>query len=195
MDKKYFADLADRYLAYLMEVFQQEPLIFTNHTFTTGLPSVISFVFKDIPEKGFTSAFTYGLSLFPNENWLKGRPELSISVQSEDINWGIALGKIANFYRDHQSFSYGQAFDGEVQVSKDSEMTSFFIFAPSILDKEYYLGIDIGAIYKINIACLYPIYKEEIEMIHRIGLKDFMHHEGYDMYDVQRVNIAKELRN
>jgi len=71
-----------------------------------------------------------------------------------------------------------------------SEMDAFFIFAPSILDQEDYLNIDIGTDYKISIAGLYPMYSDELEVYEKIGLEEFWHHPDYDNYSVRRKKIT-----
>ena len=68
-------------------------------------------------------------------------------------------------------------------------MDAFLIFGPSILDKEDYLGIDIGQDYKINLAGLYPIYSSEIEKYSGIGLEEFWNHPNFDLYNVNRKRI------
>jgi hypothetical protein len=78
----------------------------------------------------------------------------------------------------------------DARISEDSDMEAFFIFAPSTLDKEDYLNIDIGADYKINIASLYPIYSDEIEVYEAIGLEKFWHHPDYDNYSVNRPHVT-----
>ena len=58
------------------------------------------------------------------------------------------------------------------------------------MEKETYLNIDIGEFYKINISGLFPIYSEELMLIDKIGLKAFLHHAEYDMYEVKRPPIS-----
>lgn len=70
-------------------------------------------------------------------------------------------------------------------------MNAFFIFAPSTLDKEDYSNIDIGADYKINIAGLYPMYSDELEVFSKIGLQEFWHNPNFDNYSVNRHKIIE----
>ncbi|MEQ8477574.1 hypothetical protein [Fulvivirga sp.] len=69
-------------------------------------------------------------------------------------------------------------------------MDAFLVFAPSILDKEFYLNIDIGLDYKINIAGLYPIYSTEMKLVNEWGLEKFWHHPDFDNYNVNRKQIT-----
>lgn len=182
----------EKYLEHLDNIFQQEPEFYNNESLIEGIKGVTSIVYKNIPEEGFITAITYGLSLVKHEDWKFGRPELCISVKSENLDWGIVAGFIANRLRGKSPFCYGEVIDFGEQISKDSEMDAFLIFAPSTLQKEDYLDIDIGTDYKINIAGIYPIYSEEITIYNEIGLKEFWFHPQFDNYSVTRERITKQ---
>jgi hypothetical protein len=179
----------ERYLNHLYNIFQTEPEFFKNESLIEGVPGVTSIVYKDIPEKGYITALTYGLSLVPHPEWKLGRPELCISVESSNIDWGEFVGFIANKLRGDCPFRYGDTVNFGERISEDSEMDAFFVFAPSTLDKESYLNIDIGTDYKINIAGLYPMYSDEIGVFHQIGLEKFWRHPNFDNYSVRRRRI------
>ncbi|MBL7792387.1 MAG: suppressor of fused domain protein [Saprospiraceae bacterium] len=180
----------ERYLEHLDHIFQEKPEFYKNESLIEGISGVTSIVYKDIPEKGYTTALTYGLSLVKHPEWKFGRPELCISVESASIDWGQIVGFIANKFRGDCPFSYGQTINFREQISDDSEMDAFFIFAPSILNKDDYLNIDIGTDYKINIAGLYPMYSDELEIYEKIGFEAFWHHPNFDNYSVRRKRIA-----
>lgn len=120
-----------------------------------------------------------------------GRPELCISVESSNIDWGKVVGFIANKLRGDCPFCYGDTINFGQQICEDSEMNAFFVFAPSTLHKKDYLDIDIGAGYKISIAGLYPMYSDERDVFHQIGLENFWHNPNFDNYSVNR----KRIRN
>lgn len=181
----------ERYLEHLDNIFKKEPEFYKNDSLIEGLSGVTSIVYKDIPEKSYTTALTYGLSLVKHPEWKFGRPELCISVESSNIDWGIVAGFLANKLRGVCPFSYGQTINFHELISNDSEMDAFFVFAPSTLDKNDYLNIDIGAEYKINIAGLYPMYSDELEVYQKIGLEAFWHHLNFDNYSVRRKRITK----
>ncbi|MBX7225570.1 MAG: suppressor of fused domain protein [Chitinophagales bacterium] len=180
----------EKYLEHLDRIFQTAPEFYKNDSLIDDIPGVSSIVYKDIPEKGYTTALTYGLSLVRHENWKFGRPELCISVESSNLDWGQVVGFIANKLRGDCPFSYGQTINFRQQISSDSEMDAFFIFAPSTLEKDDYLNIDIGTDYKINIAGLYPMYSDELEVFEKIGLQEFWHHQNFDNYSVNRKKIT-----
>jgi hypothetical protein len=179
----------ERYLNHLDEIFQVKPIFFGGGTDDMGLPNAAVIVYNDIPEKGYITAFTYGLSIVDHPEWKFGRPELCISVKSDNENWAAIAGFLVNNMRGKFAFLYGQTINFGDKISQDSEMDAFFIFTPSTIAQEDYLYIDIGAEYKINIAGLYPIYAEEIEMFQKIGLEKFWQHPDYDNYAVNRKRI------
>jgi hypothetical protein len=43
----------------------------------------------------------------------------------------------------------------------------------------------------VNIVGMYPIYAGEADWIRKVGLKEFWHMPGYDMYDVKRPDLSK----
>jgi Suppressor of fused protein (SUFU) len=184
----------ERYLEHLDNIFQQEPLFYKEEALINGLPGVTAIVYTDIPEKGLITALTYGLSHVEHPAWKLGRPELCISVKSSDMAWGRAAGFLANQLRGDCPFSYGQIINLHEQISVDSEMDAFFVFAPSTLDKEDYSNIDIGTDYKINIAGLYPMYSDEIEIYEQIGLEKFWQHPDFDNYSVNRKRITGSFK-
>lgn len=183
----------EKYLEHLDKIFRREPEFFKNDSLIEGLPGVSSIVYRDVPEKGYITALTYGLSLVKHPDWKFGRPELCISVESSGNAWAMVAGYVANHLRGDCPFSYGQTINFGERISEDSEMDAFLIFAPSTLDREDYLDIDVGLDYKINIAGLYPIYSEEMDVYDQIGLKAFWHHPDFDNYSVnrERIKLAK----
>lgn len=106
------------------------------------------------------------------------------------MEWGVALGYIANELRGKCAFGYGETIRFGTQIAADSRMDTFLVFAPSILEKADYSGINIGLDYRINVAGLYPIYGEEIQVYQALGLQQFWHHPNFDLYDINRPVIT-----
>lgn len=181
---------AERYLEHWSDMFDAEPLFYRNESLTEGVPGVSVLVFKDFPERGLITGITYGLSLVQHPAWVNGRGELCICVESESLDWPQVAGYIANKLRGDCPFSYGNTINFGQPISDDSDMDAFLVFAPGIFEnKGDYLDIDIGCDYKISVACLYPIYSGEMEVIEKIGLEKFWHHSDFDMFDVKRKQI------
>lgn len=179
----------EKYLNHLDNIFQQEPEFYKNESLSLELPGVTSIIYRNVPETGFITGLTYGLSLVEHQSWKLSHPELCISVKSNDTSWAYVAGYIANKLRGKCPFCYGEIINFGEPVSQDSEMDAFLIFAPSILEKSDFINIDVGANYKVNIAGLYPIYSSEIEIYDKIGLEKFWHHPNFDLYDVNRKKI------
>jgi len=179
----------ERFAEHIGNVFLQEPEMFHFESVSNASFEGTVFVYRDIPEQGYLTAVTYGLSLYSNEEWTNGRPELIISVESTDTNWAKVLGFLVSSYEQQIDFSYGEIINFGDKISLDSEMDSFFIFAPSILERKYFMDIDVLE-YKIHLTGIYPIYSSEIETIDTIGLEAFMKDKKYDLYSVKRPAIV-----
>lgn len=175
----------ETYREHIEKIFLQEPELYAFRPTAPAHPRIATFVYDDVPEAGYTTGLTYGLSEYDNPAWISGRPELMITVNSANQEWGRAAGFAAARFQTASDFAYGDILDFETAICSDSKMQAFFLFAPSILDSTDYADITLDY-YKVNIVGMYPIYKEEIAIINKIGLEKFMKHSDYDMYDVNR---------
>ena len=179
---------AEQYIEKLEELFGKEDLI--KKVECPNGKHIFVFYYFDLPEKGMITSVTYGLSESEHPNWKFGKPELIVTLDSQDIMWGYASGYLASQYRGECGFSYGTLLRLPSVISEESDMVGFFAFVPSILNKEK-SRIEIGD-EVINLVGMYPIYEEEKDLICEVGLKEFWHTEGYDMYDVKRKNLGLE---
>lgn len=182
----------EKYLEHLDKLFQREPEFYKNESLIEGVNNVTAIVYRDFPTIGYVTAVTYGLSLVEHDDWKYGRAELCICVKSENIDWGIVIGYIANHLRGKFPFTYGNTINFGEKVNEESQMDAFLIFTPTIFEREEYMDIDIGLDYKINLASLYPIYNSEIEIYNKIGIEEFLNHPKFDFYDVTREAITLE---
>ncbi len=150
-------------------------------------PEIVVFFFEGLPENLLT-AVTCGLSSAPNPEWKLSKPELIITLDTNDKAWGLAAGYFASAFFTQKSFSYGDLFMFDTPVSEESEMTGFFLFAPSFLpppEDRFELSDRV-----IHLVGMYPLYPSEIQLYQQIGLEKFWKREGFDMYDVQRQNLG-----
>lgn len=92
-----------------------------------------------MPERGFITGLIYGLSLVNHPEWIYSRPELCITVESENIDWGQIAGVIANQLRGECLFSYRNTINFHEQIHEEPETDAFLIFAPSIPGKQDFL--------------------------------------------------------
>jgi hypothetical protein len=153
---------------------------------TSALPPVAVMIYREFPEAGLTTAFTYGVSEAEYPDWTLARPELVSCVRTQDEAWAMALGAMAERYRGICSFHFGATFDMRKPISKESEMSAFLIFAPSVIDPQF-SRVRVGE-RLIDWIGAYPIHKSEIWLIEKIGVDRFWDSE-FDPYDVTRAPI------
>ena len=162
-----------------------EPRYIPVETSQSGLPGVTVVVYDDVPEPEMLTGITYGVSLVDHPHWRLGKPELSMTVRSNDLRWLFALGRIGEAQRGDNPFHYGDTINFGERITPDSEMTAFAIFAPAVLDRDDYTGISVGDALPVNICGLYPIHDAERRYIHDHGLEAFWKLD-WDPYDVGR---------
>lgn len=170
-----------------------EPVLHPFESTVPGAPKLVAMIYRDVPEAGHVTGVTYGLSEVAHADWQFGRPELIISVQSTDIAWPLAVGDLANRLRGQCPFCYGNVINLGEQIADESEMSAFFIFAPSILERADFLNIDVGGSQPVNIAGMYPIYDSERARFSELGLESFWHHPNFDLYDVRRPKVNSAI--
>jgi hypothetical protein len=151
-------------------------------------PAVEVVVYSDVPEVGHTTSFTFGLSSATHAEWVKSRPELVVSVRSLDHAWGLCIGEIVRNSRDKSLFEQGTILHFREQISDESGMTSFLVYACGVLDQQQQRMVLPDRV--VNISQCYPIYEEEAALIHRVGLEKFFGKLGIDFYDVRRKPAA-----
>ncbi len=179
-------DRLSRFLVHLDAIFEKEPEFFPFESTLSGIGKVVLMVYRDVPESGSITGITYGLSEVSHPDWVHGRPELCISLDSADVAWPLAAGEVVNELRGKCPFSYGEVINFRERISQESEMSALFVFAPSILEREDYLDVDVGGSQRINIAGLYPLYDSEIAVLEELGLERFWNDPHFDLYDVHR---------
>jgi hypothetical protein len=153
-----------------------------------GGPPVCVFVFRNKPE-GMITGITYGLSLYPHPAWKFARPEMIVSVKSDDLGWPCAASTFASMFRGEKLFQYGDIYTTDIPLAADTKMDGFLVFAQSILDKEVQ-EVQLSD-YKVIFSQFYPIYRQEIPIYERIGLEAFWKHKDFDRYAVDRKPIRE----
>lgn len=154
-------------------------------------PPLYILTFKELPEPGYTTAITFGVSLIPHPSNKNGQSELILSLRSEDDIWAMALGEIALKLRTSCPFSYGNTMRFG-QIAANSRLSAFFVFAPSFLEKEEAeIALSSG---KIFLKQLYPIYEGELDRIRMEGLKALFTDESIDFFDTLRPDSSQKNR-
>jgi hypothetical protein len=149
-------------------------------------PAIWSLIYRNSPEPGSLLAFTYGLSSVEYRSWTLGRPELVVCVESQDINWGLAVAFLAKSFRGKSPFSYGTIHRFGERISSDSDMTAFVVFATSVLEPaEGHIELPDRT---INLVQMYPIYEDEIELIKSKGVDRWVDRVD-NIYDPRRKSV------
>jgi Suppressor of fused protein (SUFU) len=141
-----------------------------------------------MPEPGTLTMVTYGISEAMHPDWKQGRPELVVSLDSEDMAWGMAAAYMAEAARGDFPFAYSQVLNFNRAISEESPMSAFFLFAPSFLDQEQTkLVLPNKTIFLYG---AYPLYAGETNLIEQIGLEKFWNLPGFDLYNVKRPDLS-----
>ena len=178
----------EAYLDYLDGLMGAEPEFHFFGPEDESQSRIISITYRDRPEAGMLTAFTYGLSLAAHPDWKLGAPELLICVQSDDPAWGWAVAEVAARLRGQCPFSISNTINFREQISEESDMSAFFVFFPIGLERED-VKFELPD-RTINLIGMYPIYEGEIDLIGRIGPLAFWEFEGFDPYDVHRSDLS-----
>lgn len=153
---------------------------------SAGKPKIYVFYFDDLPEKGYLTAITCGLSDAAHPEWKLGKPELIVTMKSKSPLWGLAAAYFASTFFAEKRFSYGDVFKVDDPISDEGAMNCYLVFAPSFLDRDtarFELPDRV-----IHLAGLYPIHEEEVAIYDRIGLA-FWHADGFELDNPTRACI------
>jgi len=145
--------------------------------------------YDDVPEKGYITAVTFGLSLVPHKEWKKARPELLVSVKDKDHSWAKALGEVAYQLRGKCPFVFGDTVGLETNIAKNTKMSSFVAFAPIVLDRKDTV-VPLSS-YPVELRQLYPLYTGERVRIDNEGLDWFLEVDGLNPHDVKRKDFSE----
>lgn len=143
-------------------------------------------IYADTPQQESLTAFTFGLSSSNFAEWVKGRPELVISVETNSIDWGLSIGYLVKQFRNSCPFSLGNVIRFGDKISKESEMSAFLIFFPTILEREQ-SRVHLSD-RTINIVQAYPIHEGEIAIVEKLGAEQFFMQESIDFENIGRPN-------
>ena len=180
---------AEKYLAHLDRLSGGvEPRFLPVESTQRGRTDITVITYANLPA-GLHTAFTYGLSRTDHPDWRHGRPELCISVRSDDESWAYAAGHLAERLRGKCPFTYGNTIRFGKPVAPESALDAFVVFAPAVLDRDD-CRIDVSPPGQegqdiIHIAGLYPVHENELRYITDHGLKAFWDND-WDMYDTTR---------
>lgn len=99
-----------------------EPFVIRKADTEDGGNPVHVFFWRNLPEKGMLTSVTYGLSEGNHPDWKNGKPELILTLDTADEDWGIGTGIFAGSFRGIKSFTYGSVFTTDNPISIESDM-------------------------------------------------------------------------
>ncbi|MDZ4815657.1 MAG: suppressor of fused domain protein [Verrucomicrobiota bacterium] len=182
----------EHFLKYLLETFGTFHEVLQHNSPDGGRP-VFVFIYQDVPEKGMITGITYGLSLTNHPEWTNGKPELVISVNSQNTSWPFAIAYFAAEFRGQKAFAPGDIFTMDGPIAPDSTMNGLLVYGTSILqpqDSVFQL-----ANHKIHLLQMYPVYQSEITLYEKIGLQAFVSRPDFDFYNVTRTPLTDEEKS
>lgn len=180
--------LFERFLEKIIPIFGDEPEFWLPKKQQPSDPLTVVVLFKGVPDARFLTAVTYGLSLQPHREWPDNRPELCLVVQSQNENWGKALGHLVSRLRGDCPFVSGQLIRFGTAVVEEAAMDAFFVWEPWFLAAEE-RQFDIGLDYQIRLQALYPIRESEALVCEKIGPQAFVKQLQLAPFDVDRPEI------
>lgn len=178
------------YIDFCTENFGREPD--TVHRWEAENPEgtpIDLFIWNDQPEVGLVTAVTYGLSSAGHDEWYIGRPELMVRVESEDPAWPLSIAYLAEVGRGEIVFEYGTVIGLDEPIAEDSSMTSFFIFAPPLMEGEE-MSCEVGDELPIQLTGCYPIYTDEGPLVSE-NFDEFWNRDDYDIFSVTRPEFRR----
>jgi hypothetical protein len=180
---------AEVFLEKLRALFGKESSVKRIEPTRPDQPPLALFIYRNIPEPGWMTAVTYGLSLTSHPAWTQGSPELTITLETDDEVWALAIAYFAARFGGELDFSVGSIFTLDEPISPESGMSAFLAFAPSSVTKaDATLKLPSKTVHLVG---MYPLYAGEVDLIARGGLKPFWHHPKYDVFSVCRPDLSK----
>jgi hypothetical protein len=154
---------------------------------------VLAIAFRDYPQLGLLTGFTYGLSAASHPGWRNAKPELVITVQSADEAWVHAVAYLAEWQRERHDFAPGSLFHYGKPIAPDSAMNSFLVFEPASKDNQMFAPIELPG-GPIALRMVYPLYEGEVGLIQKVGIRKFMGLPQYDFFSVSRPDLSTLYR-
>ena len=152
-------------------------------------PPLWTFAYRELFGEGTVTGFSYGLSSVDHPDWVEGRPELCVSMDSDRLDWVLAMGAVAAEWRGRSAFGGGEVFRLGSPISPDeSGMSVFLVFLTTDVDKEA-ARIELPD-RVVNLMQVYPLYEAELPLLDRIGPVELLSSDEVDFHDPRRPPIG-----
>lgn len=137
-----------------------------------GQPPVHFFVYRNLPSPGKITYVTFGLCLGNHLEWRYAKPELVLTVDSDEEDWGVAAAYFVREFRGELPFHPGTLLTLDEAIAEDSTMTGFVVCGQTVF-KGADASIVVGAT-RIQFIGLCPIYPGESALIQDEGHEAFL---------------------
>jgi hypothetical protein len=183
------AQRAEKYLNYLKEKINVNAEVLGVEADNDDC--ILVAVCPNYPEEGLTTGFTYGLSEVQKDEWNEWKPELSITVTSEQMEWLLAAAHIVENHRHTSTFMPGSLFDIGNTIHPESEMQAFLVFNSSTDPDKIFDNIELMSPNDmVKVLALYPLYVGEVEMLHKVGMRKFFGLPEYKLFTLNRPDLS-----
>ncbi len=152
-------------------------------------PPLWTFSYRDLFGDGTITGFTYGLSSVEHPEWRSGRPELCISMDSERLEWVLAVGAVAARWRGQSPFGFGEVFRLDSPINpEESQISALLLFAVTDVEPEF-TRVELQD-RVINLVQAYPLYESEIALLQRMGPAELLSLDEVDFHNPSRPPLA-----
>ncbi|MFI6096592.1 suppressor of fused domain protein [Lentzea sp. NPDC051213] len=185
------SDRLSRYRERLDSLTGAEPVVssFDPREAADGL--VLALAYIGVPEPGYVTGFTYGLSLVRHADWGQAGRELSITVRSDNVEWASVPARIIAGLRGLGSFGLGHVLGHVGPYVSDSQMSSIVLAGPAVpAEGVVDLGDDERGGDLVEIAGVYPIHAAEREFVYSRGF-DALWNLEWDRFDPSRESVVQ----
>ncbi|WP_442812411.1 suppressor of fused domain protein [Streptomyces sp. NBC_01210] len=184
----------DRYCELLDSLTGTTPVISDVEPRVAGDGPVRAISYTGVPEPGYVTGFTYGLSLSSHPDWGPRGRELSITVRSDDVEWSRVPARVVAALRGICPFNPGQVLGYMEPYVEGSEMNSIVLADPAIEHGSGLLdlsGREVDAKPRdlVEIVGAYPIHSSEREFVYSRGFDAFWS-LGWDRFNPARTPVA-----
>ncbi|MFB6979140.1 suppressor of fused domain protein [Streptomyces scopuliridis] len=187
-------DRFDRYCELLDSLTGAKPVISDVEPRVAGDGPVRAVSYIGVPEPGYVTGFTYGLSLSSHPDWGSRGRELSITVRSDDVEWSRVPARVVAALRGICPFNSGQVLGYMEPYVEGSAMNSIVLAEPAVECGSGLLDLGRGEVDAkrrdlVEIVGAYPIYSSEREFVYSHGFDAFWG-LGWDRFDPARTPVA-----
>ena len=184
---------ADAYFHYLVAQYGPPTELNAVEATNADLGHVFIASYHNHPEPGLHTIFSYGLSEASHTEWTAYRPELCLTVESDHIDWALALADLVDWNRETSPFLPASLFHLGRNLGPETAMDSILIYNPAIAREQELTTFTIDD-RTISVLAAYPIYHEEVGLLQHIGINKFVELPEYGLFSISRPDLSALYR-